>query len=250
MVVDDETPAREELIYILEKSNKVKVVAQASHGLQVLDLNRKYKPDLIFLDIKMPGISGIEVADKLLKEPHVPYVVFVTAYEEYALDAFEVNAIDYILKPISEERLNKTIERIINRIESGNKDYFHKLGQLIEDINEKENGHSRISVEYHGKLIPIKSEDIIYITVEDKNTVIISTKGNFEVNYTLNQLQNVLNSSSFFRCHKSFIINIDKIESIEPWFNSTYNVILEGQGKKIPVSRSRSKKFKKIMNIL
>jgi DNA-binding LytR/AlgR family response regulator len=250
IVVDDEAPAREELIYILEKSNKVKVVGEASYGLQVLDLNRKHKPDIIFLDIKMPGISGIEVADMLLKEPHISYVVFITAYEEYALDAFEVNAIDYILKPISEERLNKTIDRIINNIQNRDKDYYNKLNQLIRDLNEKENECCRISVHYKGKLIPIQLDDILYITVEGKNTVIVSTKGNFQVNYTLNQLEKVLHSSSFFRSHKSFIINIDKIESIEPWFNSTYNVILKGVSEKIPVSRSQSKKFKEIMNIL
>lgn len=250
IVVDDEAPAREELIYILGKMNKVKVIDEASHGLQALELNRKHKPDIIFLDIKMPGLSGIEVADKLLEEAHVPYVVFITAYEDYALDAFEVNAIDYILKPIYEERLNKTIDRIIERIQNRNKDYYNKLNQLIENLNEKDSECCRISVYHQGKLIPLDLKDILYITVEDKNTVIVSTKGKFQVNNTLNQLQKKLSSSTFFRSHKSFIINIDKIESIEPWFNSTYNVILKGVEEKIPVSRSQSKKFREIMNIL
>ncbi len=250
IVADDEAPAREELIYILEKLNKVKVVGQASHGIQVLDLNKKQKPDLIFLDIKMPGTNGIEVAKKIMEEPHIPFIVFVTAYEEYAVEAFEVNAIDYILKPVCEERLNKAVNRIMDRIIKKDKDYYKQLNKLIEDINEKEHECCRISVYHNGKLIPLEKKDIIYATVENKNTIIVSTKGKFEVNYTLNQLQNILNSTSFFRSHKSFIINIDKIELIEPWFNCTYNVILKDVNVKIPVSRSQSKEFKEIMNIL
>jgi len=250
IVADDEAPAREELIYILQQLNKVEVVGQASHGLQVLDLNRKYKPDLIFLDIKMPGMNGIEVAKKLLEESHVPYVIFITAYDEYAVEAFEVNAIDYILKPVYEERLDKALNRIMEQIAKKDKDYLNKLNKLIEDMNEKGHESSRISVYHNGKLIPLDKDDIIYATVENKNTIIVSTKGRFEVNYTLGQLQKILSSDNFFRSHKSFIINIDKIELIEPWFNCTYNVVLKDVNMKIPVSRSQSKEFKEIMNIL
>ena len=248
IVVDDESPAREELIYILEKQKQVKVIGQASHGLEAISLNRKLKPDLMFLDIKMPKLNGIEVAKRLAKEPHVPYIVFITAYEEYALEAFEVNAVDYILKPVCEERLKKGLDRIFERIGNENKDYFMRLNKLIDDLNISESMNI-ISVYHNGKLIPLEHKDIIYATVEDKNTVIVSTKGKYSINCTLSELNKKLNSLHFFRSHKSYLINLDMIESIEPWFNSTYNVKLKNIDNKIPVSRSQSKEFKDIMNI-
>lgn len=250
IVVDDETPAREELVYILEKLGSVKVVGEASHGLEALELNRRLKPDLVFLDIKMPGLNGIDVAKRILEEPYMPYIVFVTAYEEFALKAFEVNALDYILKPVCEERLRKGMDRIIYKIKLGERAYYSKLNKLIEDLNEKDHESiNRISVYHNGKLIPLEYKEIIYATVEDKNTVIISTKGKFHVNYTLAELQKKLNSNSFFRSHKSFLINLDKIKTIEPWFNSTFNVIFENIDGKVPVSRGQSKEFKELMNI-
>lgn len=250
IVVDDELPAREELIYILQSFEEIEIVGEASHGIEALELNRKLKPDLIFLDIQMPKISGIDVASKILKESHIPFVVFVTAYEEYALKAFEVNAIDYILKPISIERLSKTVEKIINNTNIEKSNYLGKLNKLIQDLraNERETG-TKISVSDNGKLIPLDSTEIIYATIENKNTIIFSEKGKFETNYTLGELSGKLNRANFFRCHKSYLVNLDLIEVIEPWFNSTFNLKLKNIKDKIPVSRSQSKEFKNIMNI-
>lgn len=250
IVVDDETPAREELIYMLEGFDNIKIIGQASHGLQALEMNKELKPDLIFLDIKMPKLDGIDVARKILNENHVPYIVFVTAYEQYALKAFEVNAMDYILKPVCEERLRKGMNRIVNNMNMEGKVYYNKLNKLIKDLSNKENEYSnRISLYHNGKLIPLSLSDIVYATVEGKSTVIITKKGKFETNYTLGQLQEKLKSQCFFRSHKSYLINLDLIETIEPWFNSTFNVTLKNVSTKIPVSRSQSKEFKDIMNI-
>ncbi|CCQ97836.1 putative Sensory transduction protein LytT [[Clostridium] ultunense Esp] len=250
IVVDDETPAREELIYILEKFNDINVIGEACHGIEALELNDKLKPDLIFLDIQMPKLNGIEVARKILDGLHRPYIVFVTAYEKYALEAFEVNAMDYILKPISEERLEKRMKRIVTNMGKGRKEYMDKLNTLIENLGHKrEETKTRVCVHNMGKLIPLDSKEIIYATVEDRNTVIISTKGKFEINYTLSELCEKLDKPTFFRSHKSFLINLDFIEVIEPWFNSTFNVILKYTDIKIPVSRSQSKEFKELMNI-
>ncbi|MCF6462839.1 LytR/AlgR family response regulator transcription factor [Clostridium sp. Cult1] len=250
IVVDDETPAREELIYMLEKFRDFKVIGEASHGVEALKLNENLKPDLIFLDIQMPKLNGIDVARKIYEGIHRPYIVFVTAYEKYALEAFEVNAMDYILKPICEERLEKGMKRIIANIGKGEKGYVDRLNTLIQDIrNKEEDAITRICVHDMGKLIPLDLKEIIYATVEDRNTVIISTKGKFEINYTLSELCEKLDKSTFFRSHKSFLINLDYIEVIEPWFNSTFNVILRDTDMKIPVSRSQSKEFKELMNI-
>lgn len=250
IVVDDELPAREELIYILKRFENIKVIGEASHGMETLELNRKLKPDLIFLDIQMPKINGIELAKKIMDEPHIPFIVFVTAYEEYALEAFEVNAIDYILKPISIGRLAKTMDKIIRNIRIEKDSYMERISKLIKDLSANERKDSnRISVSDKGRLIPLDSSEIIYATVEDKSTVIISKKGKFQTNYTLEELNKKLNNQNFFRSHKSYLVNLDLIEIIEPWFNSTFNLKLKGIEEKLPVSRSRSKIFKKIMNI-
>ncbi len=250
IVVDDELPAREELIYILQGFKNIQIIGEASHGIEALELNRKLKPDLIFLDIEMPKFNGIDVARKIMEESHIPFIVFVTAYEEYALEAFEVNAIDYILKPISVERLSKGMDKIIKNMNMEKADYLNKLDRLIQGLRVEERKCStKISVSDNGRLIPLDSSEIIYATVEDKNTIIISKKGKFETNYTLGELGEKLNSSNFFRSHKSYLINLDLIEVIEPWFNSTFNLKLKSIEEKIPVSRSKSKDFKDVMNI-
>ncbi|MCF6459572.1 LytR/AlgR family response regulator transcription factor [Clostridium sp. Cult3] len=250
IVVDDETPARQELIYTLEKFNDIEIIGEASHGVEALELNEKLMPDLIFLDIQMPILNGMDVARKILVSQHKPYIVFVTAYEKYALEAFEVNAMDYILKPVSEERLEKAMKRIIFNIGKGNEEYLVKLDNLLYDLSSKDQQTiAKICVYHVGKLIPLDPKDIIYATIEGKNTIIVSTKGKFQVKYTLSELCEKLDKYSFFRSHKSFLINLDYVEVIEPWFNSTFNVVLKNSDKKIPVSRSQSKAFKKLMNI-
>lgn len=250
IVVDDELPAREELIYILEGFDNIEIIGQASHGVKALDLNKKLKPDLVFLDIEMPKINGIDVARKILEGSHIPYVVFVTAYDNYALEAFDVNAMDYLLKPISEERLRRSMKKILGNIEIGKEEHYMKLNKLIEDLNIKEKGKkTRISVYDNEKLIPLDLKEIIYATIEDKNTVIFSKRGKFKINCTLNELSEKLDSPNFFRSHKSYLINLDLIQEIEPWFNSTFNLKLKNTEEEIPVSRSQFREFKEIMNI-
>ena len=198
----------------------------------------------------MPKLNGIDVAKNILDGFHKPYIVFVTAYEEYALKAFEVNAIDYILKPISEERLKKSMERIVMNISKHSKAYLDNLNNLVQDVEVKNKGSiTRICVYDRGKLIPLDSSEIIYSTIEDRHTIVVTKKGKFEINYTLSELYEKLDKSIFFRSHKSFLINLDLIELIEPWFNSTFNVVLRNTNVKIPVSRSQSKEFKELMNI-
>lgn len=250
LIVDDEMPARQELLYILSSIEDVKVIGEASNGIEALELIKTLKPDIVFLDIQMPQVSGMDVARRLLEEEHKPIIIFVTAYDEFAVEAFEVNAIDYLLKPISEERLQKTLEKITHSNVKDEKFDYSVLNRLIQDIKSATNTTiQRISLYYNNRLIPIEIKDIIYVTVEDKNTVVVSNKGKFETNYTLNDLMDKFDASIFFRSHKSYIINLNYIESIEPWFNSTYNINLKGYKEKIPVSRSYAKSFKEIMNI-
>jgi len=249
LIVDDERPAREEILYLLKEIGDVEVVGEATHGMEALELIEKLKPDVVFLDIQMPQMSGIEVAKRILDKDCELMTIFVTAYDQFALQAFEVNAVDYLLKPICEDRLKKTIQKIISFKNDREGINYDRLRRLINDMSPTKSSSPWISVYHDNKLIPIETKDIIYATIEDKSTVIITDKGKFEANYTLNDLMEKLDPQIFFRSHKSYIINLKYIESIEPWFHSTYNINLKSVKDTIPVSRSCSKKFREIMNI-
>ena len=250
LIVDDEMPARQELLYVLSNVKDVEVIGEAAHGMEALDLIEKLRPDIVFLDIQMPKMSGIDVARKLLDKEYQPIIIFVTAYDKFAVEAFEVNAIDYLLKPISEERLKDRLERI-NEIKQKEETLnIIQLGKLVEYLKSNEKTSPQIISLYHqNKFIPIEMEEVIYATIEDKTTIIVSSRGRFEINCTLNDLMEKLDSSVFFRSHKSYIVNLKYIESIEPWFNSTFNINLKGNKDVIPVSRNYYKDFKRVMNI-
>lgn len=248
LIVDDERPAREELIYILKDIKGVEVIGQASHGKEALELIHKLKPDIVFLDIQMPEMNGMEVARKLLNKEYIPEIIFVTAYDQFAVEAFEVNAIDYLLKPISEDRLKQRLEKMIIEDEKDKDLNYDKLKELIYSIRPEKTSQ-RISLYQNNRLIPVDIEDIIYITIENKSTVIYSNKGKFDTNHTLNDLMDKLDNNIFFRSHKSYIVNLTYIESIDPWFNYTYNIHLENSKEIIPVSRSYVKEFREVMNI-
>lgn len=251
LIVDDELPARRELKFLLQEFDDVAVIGEASYGFEAIELNFKLQPDVIFLDIHIPQISGIEIADKIIRSDHIPLIIFVTAYEQFAIQAFELNAIDYLLKPIVKQRLEKSIKRASYTIgETKNSNYIHQIDKLLHTLDQnKQSRISKISIYNNGKLIPIDSSEIIYATVQERNTVIVSTKGKFESNNTLSHLEEKLNDQKLFRTHKSFLINLDYIEEIIPWFNSTYLIELKHTEEKIPVSRSNIKYFRQIMNI-
>lgn len=249
LVVDDEKPAREELIYILRKMEGIEVVGQASHGKEALGLIHKLKPDIVFLDIQMPEMNGMEVARRLINKEYTPEIIFVTAYDQFAVEAFEVNATDYLLKPISEDRLKQRLEKMILEDRQEENLAYHKLEDLIHSMKLDKKVSQRISLYQNNRLIPVDIEDIIYITIENKNTIIFSNKGNFGTNYTLNELMDKLDKTMFFRSHKSYIVNLNYIESIDPWFNYTYNIHLSNSKEIIPVSRSYVKEFREVMNI-
>lgn len=250
LIVDDEIPARKELIFILNDIEGVEVVGEASHGREALELNRQLKPDIMFLDIQMPEMTGIDVARILLEEEHKPMVIFVTAYDQFAIEAFEVNAIDYLLKPISEERLKNRLKDINSTKQALGDSNYKRLSKMIQDIkSDMKDLPNIISVYHKNKLLPIEIKDIIYATIEDKNTVIVTDRGKFEINWTLNKLLEKLDSSMFFRSHKSYIVNLNNIASIDPWFNATYNINLKDNKGIVPVSRSYAKAFREIMNI-
>lgn len=242
LIVDDEKPARDEMKYLLERIDGMDMIIEASNGIEALKLCEKNDIDLVFLDIKMPQLSGLEVAEILMEKDDPPKIIFTTAYDEYAIEAFRVDAVDYILKPIDEEKLRESVQKkIFKNLDN------HKI---INNIKSKDKEVlNRITVYDKNKLIPINSSEIIYITVENKETIIYTEDSRYIVPNTLNKIMNKLDGKVFFRSHKSFIVNLEKIRYIEEWFNSTYNLKLKDVDEKIPVSRSNAKEFKCIMNM-
>lgn len=247
IVIDDEKPARDDLIYYLDKEDDLEVIGVGKNGIEALELIEKFKPQVIFTDISMPLMNGIELAQKISAFGIDIHLIFVTAYNEYAIKAFELNAIDYLLKPLRDDRINQTLSKIKNL---ENKDsQLNKLDSFLEKYNSQ-NTSSSLCLYKDGVLYPIKLDQILCIYVEDKTVKIDTIKGQFECYKTLSELEQIVMPQTFFKCHRSYIINLNFIESIEPWFNRTYRVKLESLDKEIPISRKYAQTFKHIMNIL
>ena len=249
VIVDDEIPAREELKYLLSNLGNIHAVGEAGDGRTALELIEKLDPDMVFLDIQMRGMSGFDIANKLQKLEYKPLIVFITAYDKYAIEAFEVNAIDYLLKPVSLSRLQKTIEKIQAYNTNNSRNREIDLSLLLEYMN-KPKVIQKICVYSNGKHIPLDPEDVVFAYVEGRSTIIKSKKGEYHSNYNLVELEDRLKSNRFFRCHRSYLININEIAEIDNGFNGTFEVVLRGYPKeRIPVSRNNAQTFKSLMNI-
>ncbi len=252
IVVDDEKLARDELVYMLGDYGDIRVVGEAENAIEALKLSEEEDIDLMFLDIKMPQISGIELARILMARKNPPMIIFVTAYDQFALEAFQVNAIDYLLKPIDKDQLRETIENKVYKSSYKLREKYRELEKLLFYIDRAGGSKDvlrKLTVHHNEKMIPLNFEDIIYITVEDKNTIVRTRDNKFNINHTLNDVYEKLDGNKFFRCHKSFIINLDYVDVIEPWFNATLNLKMKFIDELVPVSRSNVKEFKSIMNI-
>jgi len=256
LVVDDEQPARSELCFQLEQIDEVEVIGQASDGVRALQLILELKPDLVLLDIQMPGRTGFQIAQELLNRKIQTRVVFVTAYDEYAIGAFEVNAIDYLLKPIEPSRLNQTIERVQLQL-SSEKDASNtaladeELQRLARYVAERQIRPAQVAIKAgeHFHLIPTK--DIIYASLShDVITIVTSGLTGVSNCRTLDELYSNLDQTIFWRVHRSHIININKVKEIMPWFSRNYILKMKDPKEtEIPVSRTQTKRLREHLNL-
>lgn len=248
IVVDDEMPAIDEIKYMLNEIGGVEIVAEAYDMKAAKDKIEAYEPEAVFLDINLGNGDGIELAERLMKKKKRPSIVFVTAYNEYAIKAFEVNAIDYIQKPISKERLCKALNKIREHMESidNQSEVDGRLKEFLMNYTKK---IERISVYVNGKYIPLDPEEIYYITTDGRNTLIYAEKGEYVTNLTLSELEDKLKDSNFYRTHRSYLLNLNNVKEVYNWFNGTLQVVLDGSNDKIPVSRNKVCGFKEIMGI-
>ncbi len=250
IIVDDEHLALAELKYQLEMISDVQIIGEGSNGLEAIKLVQDLEPDLIFLDVQMPGLNGFEVVDQLLRLDLLPQVVFVTAYDQYAVKAFEINVIDYLLKPVEKSRLEKAIHRVRHQLEQQSVSE-QKLRELLGMMNASSPKKAKLLIKDKNRNILIDSDEILYANVSDGVVSVASRDLTGETNYrTLEDLQSDLDPQVFWRVHRSYLVNINRIKEVIPWFNRTLQLKMnDKQETDIPVSRAHAKRFKDYLKL-
>jgi len=237
IIVEDAVLAREELKYFIKNYSSIDIVDEFEDGIEVLKFMQENVVDVIFLDINIPLLDGVLLAKSISKFAKKPHIVFITAYKEHAAEAFEIEAFDYILKPYSETRIISMLKKL--EMSYGQQKEVPKKGSITDKINLWKND----------KIIVVDMNDIYYCIAKERVTYVYTKKEEYSVNLSITEFYNNLTKDKFFRCHRSYIVNITKIKEIIPWFNNTYNLKLQDIDYEVPVSRSNLKEFKQLMNI-
>jgi two-component system, LytTR family, response regulator len=262
IIVDDERPARDELAFLLKGIPEVSLVAQGRNGLEAVALVKEHDPDLLFLDVQMPGLDGFGVIKKLMERKlRLPQIIFATAYDHYAVQAFEVSAVDYVLKPFDKARIAKAIQRAKKQIEA-NTPATERLEQLTSQISVAQApakaaaaGSSappvKLLVKSQARLILIDAEDLIFATIDDGSITITANNVEGWSNFrTIDELAAALDPATYWRPHRSYLVNINHIQEVVPWFKSSY--VLKMNDKKateIPVSRAQTKRLRELLKL-
>jgi two-component system LytT family response regulator/two-component system response regulator LytT len=285
LIIDDEPLARQELQYLLDAAGGVIVLAHGSNGIEAVDLIRTHKPDVVFLDVRMPGLDGFAVLKKVLtldRKAKLPQVVFATAFDQYAVKAFEVNAVDYLLKPFDNKRVVKTLDKVRARLALLNETAAElpetsgdamrggvagaeaKLDALIRMVEEQaalaaapvtgSNGAARMGkvvVRAQNRLLLVDQKSVCFATIEDGRIAVVTKALEGDSNCrTLEELQEQLDPDQFWRVHRSFVVNIQHILEVVPWFKSSYQLRMNDRKQtEIPVSRSQTKRLREMFNL-
>ncbi|QEH41010.1 LytTR family DNA-binding domain-containing protein [Chitinophaga sp. XS-30] len=241
VLIDDEPLARELVREYLQGHPGITIVAECNDGFEGLKAIQQHAPDLIFLDIQMPKINGFEMLELVDK---LPCVIFTTAFEEYAIRAFEVNAIDYLLKPFSRERFDKALQKMLER-----KSEDRVTAELLEAAGrEVPMQHNRVVVKINGKIRIIPVQEIDYLEAADDYVKIVTAEGTFLKNKTMAFFEKMLDASQFIRVHRSYILNVSRITRIDPYEKETYLAILR-DGSKILVSKTGYPRLKEVLGL-
>lgn len=264
LIIDDEPLARQELQYLLERAGGVEILAQGTNGIEAVELIREHRPDVVFLDVQMPGLDGFGVLKKLLdRKIPLPQVVFATAFNQYAVRAFEVNAVDYLLKPFDRKRVLQTIEKAQSRLMpeertegNGSTDTDSKLDALLKLIGEQglapaKATTGKVIVRAQNRLLLVDQKEICFAAIEEGTiTVVTPTVEGHSNCRTIEELQDQLDPEAFWRAHRSFLVNIQHIREVVPWFKSSYQLRMDDPNKtEIPVSRAQTKRLRELFNL-
>lgn len=252
IIVDDEQLAREELGFLLKSVSDVEVVAQGANGVEAIQLIREHNPELVFLDVQMPGLDGFAVIKKLVDKKHpLPQIVFATAFDQYAVRAFEVNAVDYLLKPFDKKRVAQSVEKARQKLGSPptSSERLESLISLLEQQQKPQ--QQKILLRSAGRLILVDQKDICFATIEEG--VITVVAGHIEGHSncrTLEELIDSLDPNMFWRAHRSHVVNINRIKEVLPWFKSSYQLRMDDRKQtELPVSRAQTKRLRELFGL-
>jgi len=256
LIVDDDEKERIVIRYLLEQFKDIKIAGEAVHGLETIMFCQKKKVDVVFLDINMPEMDGLATTAKLMEMKEPPLIVFITAQTDMAVTAFELGAIDYVVKPIEQSRIEKTIIRIKARI--AHKDHIEEMVQnrlksridmMLEHSSMKELHFKRLPIREKGKITLLRHRDIIVCESQGKKVNICTKKAGYITNYTLNELENRLDDVCFFRAHQGYLVNLKYIEEIKSFGEGSYILHLHFCDRDITLSRSKLGLLRKKMGI-
>lgn len=256
LIVDDEYPARQELRFALSVFEQIEIVGEATNAQEALALIKALDYNVLFVDISMPGMSGLELGAAIQDLPKQPQIIFITAYDEYAVRAFEVNAVDYLLKPVEPGRLKKAIDKVMKVYQEGAAPAGESAAETAPTNGEAKAPPTpasqikidRIPAEKQGKTVLVAESDIFYAFTEQDYIYIKTFNDKLFTRFTLKELEARLNSAVFFRTHRCYLVNLHKVREIIPFFNGTYNLVVEDkENTEVPVSRAQAKKLRKIL---
>ncbi|MDF2876165.1 MAG: ypdB [Sporomusa sp.] len=231
VIIDDEQPICDEIEYLLNQRGDIEICAKFTNCVDALIHILEKKPDIVFLDVIMPGMSGLEMAQKLNSMNKLPYIVFITAYPEHAVEAFATPAVGYVTKPVTEDKLSKVLAKIRNL--------------SAKTTTERGTQIAKVCVLSSGKIVPVNKKDIVFIYVKDKDVFVRTRTVEFSAMLTLQEFDNLLTEPNFLRIHRQYIINLDEILEITPWFHGSYLLRMNDLNKQeVPVSRTRVKHLK------
>jgi two-component system LytT family response regulator/two-component system response regulator LytT len=269
VLVDDEELARDELSYLLQQTG-VRVIAEAGNGIDALATIGELAPDVVFLDVQMPGLTGFEVARRLLAAGTGPEIIFVTAYDQHAIEAFEVNAVDYLLKPVDPARLEVALQRARRRIGSGRRGEVeptpieteggsdpvsgvsrHQLEKIVELVAARQSRRDRLAIKVGERFLLVQADEIVYASMADESLTVATSQHVGHSNYrTLDELQARLDPGVFWRVHRSHLVNINKIKEIVPWFSRNYILRMKDEKRtEIPVSRTQTRRLREYLKL-
>jgi len=255
VLVDDEQLARDELGYLLGQLGGIEVIGHAGNGVEALSTIDRLRPYVVFLDVQMPGLTGFEVARRLADGGTASHIIFVTAYDQHAIEAFEVNAVDYLLKPVEPGRLEVAVHRARRRIATdGLADGAVRnaeLEKIVQLVAERQSRRERLAIKVGERFLLVQAEDIIYASLADEGISVVTSQHAGTSNYrTLDELHERLDQTVFWRVHRSHLVNINKIKEIVPWFSRNYILRMKDEkSTEIPVSRTQTRRLREYLNL-
>lgn len=266
IVVDDESLARQELQFLLEATGEIEVVGLGLNGLQAVPLILEQQPDVVFLDVQMPGLDGFGVIKRLLEaQARLPQIVFATAYDQYAVRAFEVNAVDYLLKPFDQNRVSQTVAKASARLMRSVPEETPSLSPALTDAKldallrlveeaahpQRSNRGGKLVVRAQNRLLLVDQREICFASIEGGMISVVTPTLEGQSNCrTLEELMDQLDPDAFWRAHRSYVVNIQHIREVVPWFKSSYQLRMDDPKRtEIPVSRTQTKRLRELFNL-